>query len=100
MAKRNSSSLKAGSTLSLATAQPLQPSQLSQSYTHQTDDDGLNTPSTKLHKKSTSTETSLSTIATNASKTSRESLIGTIDHIKVICRFRPINSKEKEKEKY
>eukprot|EP01084_Bolivina_argentea_P137951 242951_1 len=80
--KRNSglsSPFKTASGLSLAAAKPLSPNELSQSYTPATND-----TNNKNDTKESSTSSSSS---------------GKSDHIHVICRFRPKNSKEKAEEK-
>eukprot|EP01084_Bolivina_argentea_P311084 538431_1 len=82
--------IAAGNGLSLAAAKPLQPNELTQSYTPDS-----HTPKSGAgaHASTSPTPSPIPTTprSTQSSKAA--------DHIKVICRFRPKNSKERAEEK-
>ena len=80
--------------LSLAAAKPLTTKELPQSHTPATDDDDGPSSSTTNHQIETIDDSLLSGDINSKDSKSKES-----DHIKVICRFRPPNSKEMAEEK-
>ena len=84
-------SFSTANSLSLAAAKPLQPNELSQSYTPATDDESMQKQSASPVQPEPQQESVVN--ISNESKKKED------NHIKVICRFRPKNNKEVAEEK-